>query len=309
MSDELTEYLLNDRHAAKISPEMLEMMGKQAANRLIEDGVALNESIAKLAGAYPDINSEQVKRVAEFANTAVYLAKHDQAKTAGADSSYPQFELADAGRIVQDLTDGARPTKVSPVDVAYGKLPLRTKISSATSDALLADMFGVGVNEQDLQHTKEAAVGELVDAKQNLVSLKENLARSNEQFDQLHKQASADYYDTVKRHLLDGGSLNDVVRAAAEVLPKEKLSSALQPVVKELMRERVLSTVSIDRVDLEKVAHRKVDTAHPLVSLLGATASYKEELEKLSVALREVDQELVNVERAIKESIGARAAR
>ena len=167
MHDDLTEYLLSDRSTATISPEMLELLGKQAANQYLDSGISLNESIAKLAGAHPDINVEQVKRVVEFANTAVHLGLHDKNKTAGARESYPQFELADAGRIVQDLTDGARPTRLTQVDVEYGRQPQKLKISEATSDALLADLFKVKEAQirDDLGYTSEAVVDEIMGAK------------------------------------------------------------------------------------------------------------------------------------------------
>ena len=113
MSNDLVNYLSSTGQHAKLSPEALEMMGKQAANMFLDTGLSLNEAVVKIASEHHDINVEQLKRVAEFANTAVYLAKHDQSKTAGDSTSYPQFELADPARIVQDMSDGARPTVVT----------------------------------------------------------------------------------------------------------------------------------------------------------------------------------------------------
>ena len=312
MSDELTEYLLQDRHHAKISPEMLEMMGKQAANRLIEEDIALNESIAKLAGGYPDVNPEQVKRICEFANTAVYLAKHDQAKTAGADSSYPQFDLAEPGRIIQDLTDGARPTVVSSVDAAYGCLPAqKEKLSAVTSNALLAEMFGMGEHEQSLDYSKETAVGDILDTKSDLKALRDSLVHTGERFNLYAKEASAAYYEEVKRHLLDGGSFTDVVRAAHEVVGSEKVAAVLNPFVSDLIRERVATPTQLASQvgGLEKVASRRVNQEHPFVSLLGAAVSHKTEFDKIAVALDEVDAELVRVNKFIKENLGAKSAR
>mgnify|MGYP003353403588 CR=1 FL=1 len=78
-----------------------------------QQGQYRREAVAKLASAVPDMNAEQVKRVCEYANTNVYLALHDKNKTAGAGSSYPQFELADPSRVIQDLSDGAKPTVIT----------------------------------------------------------------------------------------------------------------------------------------------------------------------------------------------------
>src|SRR5258708_3946623 len=95
MSDALTDYISAGSEKAVISAESLELMGKRAASFLFDHGIPLNEGIRKIASEYKDINHEQIKRVVEFANISAYLTQHDKNKTAGAESSYPQFELAD----------------------------------------------------------------------------------------------------------------------------------------------------------------------------------------------------------------------
>jgi hypothetical protein len=311
--DELTEYLLHDRQHAKISPEMLEMMGKEAAHRLVTERVALNESIAKLAGAYPDINADQVKRICEFANTAAYLTQHDKAKTAGAQSSYPQFELADPARIVQDLSDGARPSRVTQVDAAYGRLPERkAKLASAESDALFAEIFGVKEAHEDLDFTKTAAVEEVVDVKRDLITLKEHIQNSAQQIDGLFKEASDGYFAAVKEHLLEGGSFADVIAAANSTgASQTKIASAMKPCLKRLIKEGVAKpdVLSAQAKSFTKVAGRVVNEEHPLVSLLGAVLSFDEEIEKIAVGLQDIDVELGNVNTFLKEQLRAGSAR
>jgi hypothetical protein len=120
------------RHAS-LSAESLELLGKTAANAYLTQGIRLNTSIAKQAAAHPDISNAQVQRICEFANTAVYLAQHDKNKLAGAGSSYPQFELADAARVIQDISSGSRPTVVTRTDIEYDLQPKggRSKTASA----------------------------------------------------------------------------------------------------------------------------------------------------------------------------------
>jgi hypothetical protein len=43
MSDELTNYLMNGSRHASLSAESLELIGKQAATRFLNEGLALNE--------------------------------------------------------------------------------------------------------------------------------------------------------------------------------------------------------------------------------------------------------------------------
>lgn len=313
-ADDLSSYLLNDHRHAKISPESLELMGKQAANLFLDEGVALNESVVKLASAHQDISHEQVKRVCEFANTAVYLATHDKNKVAGAASSYPTFELADPNRVIQDLSDGARPTVLTPVDVSYGQQPLKKeKVSSAFSDAALAGLFGYTAEKAKVAHyTTDTAVSDVMATKDLLRGTKENLEHHAQSFEMAHKQASAEYYDLVKRHLLDGGSFTDVMAAArASSSEDEKVASVMQPVVERLLSEKVASRHQLQAGvrNLEKVAHRVINDAHPFVTTFRSVLALNDEMDKVATALDEVDQQLREVNLFVKEQLLARASR
>lgn len=304
MSNDLQQYLSSGSRGASLSPEKMELMGKEAANLLIQKNVPMNESIAKMAGAYEDINQEQVSRVVEFANTAAYLSFHDKNKTAGSDSSYPQFELADAARVFQDLNDGARPTRITQTDVDYGRLPEKQKVSSAKTEAALEELFRPA-HSPALDFSKESAVDDILGAKSDLVALKDSLEHSGEAFDLLYKDASALYYDEVKRHLLDGGSFADVLRGATETgTEPEKVASVLEPLMARLVEERVTTYEALadGTDDLTKVAHRVVDTTHPFVATFGALISYQKEMDKIAAALDEVDPQLAKVQAFIRET-------
>lgn len=314
MSSELST-LLAGSHYARISPEQLELLGKQAANMLLNEGISLNEGVAKLAGAYPDINQEQIKRICEFANTDVHLAMHDKDKTAGSEASYPQFDLADPARVIQDLNDGARPTTVTQTDADYGRQPhKKEKVSSAKSDALLEDMFGVKEAKQraDLDFSRETAIHGATEARDALIGLRDSLSSTGEGFDLSFKQASAEYYDCVKRHLLDGGGFEDVMFAARSSGAKqEKLAELLSPVVIQLLREKVASSEALKEgvKSLDKVAHRVLNEDHPLASLFKSVVSLDHEIEKVASGLVQVEGELKKVNGFIKEHILAGASR
>lgn len=307
MRDELTQYLLSDRKThARISPEALELMGKQAANMFLDEGLPLNGSIAKLAAAHDDINPDQVKRVVEFANQAVYLGLHDKAKTAGAKESYPQFALADAGLILQGLSKQASPDRQPQVDTDYGRAPARhEKLASITADNLLADLFKTK-EAADLDYTKESVINDIVSVKEDLTSLRDHLTHSAAQLDVMHKEAQEEFYDLVKRHLLDGNSFADVV-AAARIpgVPQEKIAAALQPFVVRLMKEKVASPTKLRaQVEgFEKVAHRIVNEEHPFVTSFRAYLTANSEIEKVAVGLEEVEVELGRVNAFIRERL------
>jgi hypothetical protein len=306
--DSLLHGLSEARHAS-LSPESLEQMGKQAANMFLDDGLSLNEGVAKLAGAHEDINQEQVKRICEFANTAVYLAKHDQSKTAGAGSSYPQFELADPNRVIQDLSDGARPTVVTQTDLAYSRHPAKTeKTASAKSsvnhrvEAALEEAFKVSSVEKVAQ---ESIVSSIMGTKHDLVALKEHLSASGEQIDLGLKQASADYYDLVREHMVGGGDFTDIMAAARSVTSdNDKIAQAMRPAIERLVREKVASPARLQAGirNMEKVAHRVVNQKHPLVETLGAIITLSDEVEKVATGLLQIDRELDRVNTFIREN-------
>jgi hypothetical protein len=307
MRDELTEYLLSDRKThARVSPESLELMGKQAANMFLDEGVALNETITKLAGAHEGINAEQVKRMVEFANQAVYLGLHDKAKTAGAKESYPQFELADAGRILQEMSTSASPVRTAQTDPDYGHSPSRhEKLAEATADNLLADLFKTK-QAAAMEYSKDTVVSEIMGVKEDLTSLRDHLTHSASQLDVLHKEAQEDFYDRTKRHLLGGGSFSDIV-AASRIPgePQEKIAAALQPFVVRLMKEKVATPTQLRaQVEgFEKVAHRIVNEDHPLVTSFRAYLSANHEIEKVAVGLQDIEVELGRVNAFIRERL------
>lgn len=303
--DDLHSYLVNEHQQGTVSPERLELMGKEAANLLMHEGVSLNESIAKLAGAEADINPEHVKRICEFANNAVYLAKHDQNKTAGASASYPRFTLADPNHVIQDLSDGARPKNLTPTDVDYGRLPERKeKVSSAESDDALAELFGMKTAEAMPEFSRESGVEDVMGAKSALIGLRDNLSNSAERFDLLRQEASENYYDSVKRHLLDGGGFEDVLHAAkSSGAPEGEVSRTLQPFVVRLLKEKVSSASALrcGVLGIEKVAHRVLNPEHPFVATFGALLSFDGELEKIATALEDIDARMSDVNAVIQE--------
>lgn len=297
--DPLSDYILGGKTHAKISPESLEMMGKQAANMFLEEGVALNDSIAKLAAEHADISAEQVKRIAEFANTNVYLAKHDQNKASGSEHSYPQYELADPGRIIQDLSDGARPTIVTKTDIDYSRNAKKVKTSSAKDEALFESMFK-GASSEEKDYSTETIVTDVLNAKHTLVGLKDSLSSLYTQHESLFKEASADFYSSVKEHVLEGGSLADVVGALSNV--SESARTHLEPVVARLLQEKVASSayLSAQIRELSKTAHRETDHNHPIVKSYSAMVLAGTELRKQAMALSDVNENLEKIDAFIK---------
>src|SRR6266496_1368922 len=163
MANDLLDYLIDGKESRRdISAEQLELMGRQAASLYLDERIALNDGVAKLASEHPGINHEQIKRVVEFANTAVYLALHDKNKVAGTTSSYPQFDVADPIRIIQDMDVAVDRTVTIHVDTDYSRQPpTHEKIAAADADRMLQGLFQEGVVEHlDPSCSIEAVVTE-----------------------------------------------------------------------------------------------------------------------------------------------------
>jgi hypothetical protein len=304
MADELSRILQSDQPRASLSPEKLEMMGKEAASLLTEKSVPLNRSIAKLASGHADINAEQVKRIVEFANTSAYLTFHDRNKTASAESSYPQFDLADAGTIMASLNKTSE-AKVIRIDSNYGRAPEKQKVSNDKTEAALAELFlGKEKSAKVLDFSTDTVVDHIMSTKENLVSLKESLEGSASKLDMTSKQASEDYYGAIKDHLLEGGSFVDVIRGAHESGESgTKVASVMQPFIARLLMDKVAAPAKLHAQlnELEKVAHRVVDADHPFVAGYAAVSRLDAELDKVAMALEEVDASLVRINQAIRE--------
>jgi hypothetical protein len=309
--DELTNYLTEGTKHADISSETLELMGKRAANMYLDHGVSLNEGIAKIASEYKDINHEQVKRVVEHANTSVYLAQHDMNKTAGKDSSYPQFELAEASKVLQNLSDENRTVVVTPTDISYSsRVEQKTKLSAAKNAELekgLAEMFEVEGSEKtaSLDFSVDTAINDLLLAKHSAEDNKNHFEYTYSEVLSLHKEASAEYYELVKRFMLDGGDFSHVMAAARSTeLEDAKIASVMRPVVEKLMEDKVASDKQLQQSirNLEKVAFRVINPNHPLVTNFASLAELNDEVDVVKEALSKSAEAYNIAKEAINET-------
>lgn len=307
MPDSLTDYLSVGTGKVELATDTLENMGKRAANLLLDHGVPLNEGIRKVASEYNDINHDQIKRVVEFANIASYLAQHDKNKTAGAESSYPQFELADASVIIASMNKEASQTIESPTSSDYGRSsPKKEKMASDKSDALLSELFGIAEAEKraSADYSFDTGVDELMSTKHTLKDLKSHLGHSLDTLLETQKVASDEYYDLVKRHMLDGGDFSHVMAAVRSTEAEdEKIAEVIKPVVERLLTEKVASSKQLNQAirNLEKVAFRVVNPNHPMVTSFSAIVLMNQEIEKTSAALANIQSQSEIVQKAIQE--------
>lgn len=311
---------LRSQHSPSRSPESLELMGKQAAARFLNEGMKLNDAVKQVISEEGDVSQEHIKRVVEFANTSAYLGIHDRNKTAGANSSYPQFELADPGRIIQEMSDGSKPVTVIPNDVDYGRAPPKSREKTAgvrgrPADLVVRDEAGFFDELNTHWKTEKTAsdvtvkqvIGDVYKQKQDLEALEGVLTDKGYSLEREKVALDQDYLSVIKDHLREGGSFRDVVVAARAVAEHEKVANVLVETIVTLAKEKVASfgDLRASLAGLEKVAHRIVDTDHPFVTMFAGKLALEEALEKIAVSLDEVQKAKAEIQSFLKETIDA----
>ena len=104
MANDILQQLLSSSSSKGADAQLLESLGRKAANQFLKDGTTLNGAIASLASEHPQLQNEHVKRIAEFANNAVFQDMHSKSEDKNV-----HFDVADPGTIIQDLKDGGSP--------------------------------------------------------------------------------------------------------------------------------------------------------------------------------------------------------
>lgn len=329
MSDVFAQLLVGAKNKGPRA-ELLETLGNQAANRFIQKGDDLNATIAELAAEHSNLDNEHLKRIAEFANNAVFQHKHQN----DTDKNV-HFDVADPGVIIRDLKDGGSPaydgktlqgqSKAKESDVpAVGdgdyRRPPGDELTADSGgfrdlDSGMAELFrqdqssGVQGTGEPIAKTAAQILGaaqararhanpieDVYDTHVNLQAAREKVAHVHEQMDLLVKTAREDFYRAVKAEVLDpdGPGLPTVVEAVKLAAPSDRLAfRALRPVMERLVKEG-----AVRQGDMEKRASRQVllNPEHPIVTSLSGLVKAAEEKVRAEKALAELDTSLAQTE-------------
>jgi uncharacterized membrane-anchored protein YhcB (DUF1043 family) len=202
---------------------------------------------------------------------------------------------------------GTKPTQITATDINYSRQPEKAKIASAKLDQEFADLFGYSKEKiaSETDFSSDTTVAELMSAKADLRDIRDNLNFATERTYNLLKQAEQDYYQLVRNHMLDEGSLTGVLAAARSTgVADETIAEIIHPIVEQLMTEKIASPNQLQAqvLELEKVAHRVINQEHELVTLFGAVASFQSELSKIAGDLEIVDEQFTKLDSFIKET-------
>lgn len=332
MSD-IFDQLISGSKRGGPTAELLETLGKKAAAQFLRDGDSLNESIVKLASEHPGIENEHVKRIAEFANNAVFQGLHSQNEDKNV-----HFPLADPGTIIQDLRDGGSPNHVGKT--LNTGLPQNKRSfvpSSGTSDYTtppspipntggFADLSSgfeelregnevSGTQDQGEPINKVASapawsnynqhanpVEDVYRTHVRLQAVREKLAQTHENFDIALKTAKADFYQRVKVACLEPGGpgLMDVVNAVKLASPNDSFAfQILRPVSERLVNEGVIKHAQLTKTASQKI----VNFEHPLMVAYAGILKMAEEKVRSREALNQADEALKKTASFLKEHV------
>lgn len=319
MSNVFEQLISGSSHSAP-QPELLEALGKKAAAQYLQNGDSLNESIVKLASEYPNLNNEHVKRIAEFANNAVFQGLHSRNEDKNV-----HFPVANPGTIIQDLRDGGSPahdgrtlnsglpvnkrSSVPSIGNMDYQLPPR---NIANTDGFADQASGMAELDRRNQTSgvmgtgepiaKEASVSwssnnhsnpveDVFDSHLRLRAAKEKLAEAHENFDLALKSAKEDFYQEVKQFVMDPDSpgLMTVVNAVKLASPNDSFAfQVLRTVSERLVKEGAIKTTNLHKTASQKI----VNMRHPLMVAYAGIMKMAEEKVRSKEALREIDKSL-----------------
>lgn len=303
MANDILQQLLSSSSSKGADAQLLESLGRKAANQFLKDGTSLNGAISSLAAQYPQLQNEHVKRIAEFANNSVFQDMHSKSENKNV-----HFDVADPGTIIQDLKDGGSPAHDGKTMNDYADRP-DDKPDTTEFEHAFHEHAETPNQESEQESVKMASVAEnhhlhanpiddAYDAHIRMKAAKEKLAEAHEQFDLILKQAEEDFYQQAKSEVLDpdGFGIRGVVTATEQVAPTDGIAfQALQKVALRLVKEGAISGK-----DLEKSASagstKIVNSRHPLVVSFAGLVKAAEEKVRARTALQEVDKGLTQTD-------------
>lgn len=158
------QFLMTDAPRPGVGAEVLEMLGRKAADRFLSQGMPLNDAVHELVSEHPELGNEHIKRVVEFANNVAF-----QEMFSKSDDKNIHFDVADPGVVIRDLKDGGSPSHDGKVldsgSKDYMSPPTREKDSFGDPESGMQHLERMNNNEgrfgQGEQIEKQALLSSL----------------------------------------------------------------------------------------------------------------------------------------------------
>jgi len=261
-----------------MTADELSEMGKQAAAMAESCSLNLTEAVARTIGM-TKLNTEQVRRVVEFANHEAFHQKHSSLHMANRVVDI-EGGPADPQSVLQSLNNAARPTSEKVASLDYALPPMRkTSSSSDYGMSVVASTHGgVRLRLNGLRHKLASAHETVV---QDAASARYQML-----------ETMGELQVVVKRAALNGMSTDDLVSAWARVNP-DLVGTCL-----EYMPYLPPQTPGV------KVAHR-VNPDHAMVRLYSQFVKHAQDFAQSTKARQNIEVELGRVETFLNERVSA----
>jgi hypothetical protein len=291
--------LAQQRAAEKVDPEQLEAMGKRAAAHYAQGDTPLSAAVVGVVKE-ARLAPEQVKRVCEFANTAAYLQEFEKA----GEVRNVTFEggPADPSVVLKDLNDGSAPA-VHQVKEASYQPPLGHYKTAGTSDSVLAEAFGVGMEKvADVQHTGRFNRGdEAADVRTRLQGMRDDFMSKLSSSEILLNDVKADLCKAASQEIMDGATMGDVVCAWASYADTPMIKRATKHLHDHLRAARIMGTEQqVESLSKTAGAGSVPNPAHPVVERFIAFCKVAHEHSKLEHAIDITDEQIKDVDTQLR---------
>lgn len=251
-----------------VDPTSLEAMGKKAAHLAESSGLSMTDAVVQTVER-AKLNSEQVRRVVEFANIEVFNRKF-AALTGTTRAVHIDGGPADPNMVIQSLNDAARPQEVTVDSLEYSMPPDLMKSA------------GAGVFDFTPFRTHQGAVGEIDGLRSKLSSAHDELVQSVEASKERLSEAFLDLVEYVKSASAAGATPTEIYSAWHRIHPE----------LAEIAFSKTSAFMSDDNV---KVAGRYINPSSPVVARFNDFVKESKSAQAHSRALTEIETELSRV--------------
>jgi hypothetical protein len=298
------ESLLTSTPTSKVSPEVLEMLGRQASQLFQQRGIPLNQAVVQVVANHPELGNEHLKRIIEFANTVTF-----QEMFQNSEDKNVHFDVADPGVVLRDVSDGGTP-------MHSGKTLERSMSDYATTpsfqqganetDQLLGQQFGAQDTAKlafEVNHEYHSnPIEDVHDLKLKAEATRDTLVEAYERADIMMKSARAQFYTLVKTEVLDpdGAGLGGVLGALEKIASSEELWALMEPVIGKLKADGISDEVL--HGSLKKTAGQQANIEHPLFANVSAMLKIAKDMSELELAIADTNQSLEDATQFLKKA-------
>jgi hypothetical protein len=255
-----------------VDPGLFEHLGKQAAHLADTAGISLTDAVVQTVG-HEKLNSEQVRRVVEFANIEAFQRKY--ASTSGhLRHVHIDGGPADPVEVLQALHKEARPREVTIDALEYSMPPDFSKSSAASFT--------------ESERTRAGVLGDVMSLRSKLAAGHDELVQSSE--------AAKERMSMAVEKLAEA-----VVSATSQGTSPSELLEAWSLVDAESAKVAFRRFSPFMKASNQKVASRIINPAAPVVSAFAELVKEAKTYQAHQLALRDLEKNLADVTAWLEE--------